>query len=421
MSQQRLYAYYSLLLVILCTWFSTTSAPPLPLRLVFFAALVVPFFLKNITEYVPVLICFTSIAAYGFSRSYMPTEKYIYLLVTGILFLFNLSKIKNFQKPPTILVLFSLYVLIVDLFTGKQITEINYCLLIILISFFFVSKDGREKNYYMLAFIIVTIILGIFFFTYGQSSAVEVSETGRRSWRDPNYFGNVCGMGVLISYNMIINKLTPSKSFRRIAMLSILMGVLLLVMNASRGAFLSMGVSIVIITFFAKTNFRTKFTIASIISACFIAMYVIGVTDVLSDRFFNEDDVTGNGRTLIWEAKILGYLDLPISSKILGIGYNNGFNLAIPGGFGFHNDFLAFLVDYGIVGFIMLLMLLLYPIKRAWNSPQKRVIVISMVLFLIICCSTLEPLTIGYLPFWYYYMMIVLYARWEMPLLENNR
>ena len=415
MFQRRLYAYYFFLLMILCTWFSTTSAPPMPLRLIFLAALIIPFFFKNITGYVPVILCFTSIAAYGFSHSYMPTEKYIYLLITGILFLFNINKINSFQKPPTILALFSVYVLIVDLSTGKQMTEIAYCLLIILISFFLVSKDGYEKNNYILAFMLVTIILSIFFFTYGQSSAIEVSETGRRSWRDPNYFGNVCGMGVIVAYNMIINKLSPNKTFKRIALLSIIMGMLLLVMNASRGAFLSMGVSILIITLFSKTDSKTKFGVATLVITGFIAMYYFGVFDILADRFFNDDDVTGNGRTVIWEAKMLGYIGLPIHAKILGIGYEGGFNLAIPGGFGFHNDFLAFLVDYGIVGIIMLLSLLFYPIKRAWKSPQKRIIVTSMVVFLIICCSTLEPLTIGYLPFWYYYMMIVLFAKWDAP------
>lgn len=420
MYQRRLYAYYFFLLVILCTWFSTTSAPPMPLRLAFFTALVVPFFFKNITGYVPVLLCFTSIAAYGFSHSYMPTEKYIYLLVTGILFCVNLNRLNNFQKPPAILVLFSIYVLIVDLLTGKQITEIAYCLLIILISFFLVSKDGHERNNYMLAFMVITIILSIFFFTYGQSSAVEVSETGRRSWRDPNYFGNVCGMGILVAYNMIINKLYPNRSFKRIAILSIIMGMLLLVMNASRGAFLSACVSIMIITLFAKTNSKTKFCVTASVITGFIVIYFLGFFDILSDRFFNEEDVTGNGRTVIWEAKLLGYTGLPIFSKIFGIGYKGGFNLAIPGGFGFHNDFLAFLVDYGVIGIIMLFVLLFYPIKQAWYSPQKRIIIISMVIFLIICCSTLEPLTIGYLPFWYYYMMMVLYSRWKEPLRQKS-
>lgn len=37
---KRYYKYYLFLLVILCTWFSTIVAPPMPIRLVYLAALI---------------------------------------------------------------------------------------------------------------------------------------------------------------------------------------------------------------------------------------------------------------------------------------------------------------------------------------------------------------------------------------------
>ena len=77
---KRYYKYYLFLLVILCTWFSTIVAPPMPIRLVYLAALIIPAYLYAPNLIVPVLICFTGIAAYGFSCSYMPTELYYYLM-----------------------------------------------------------------------------------------------------------------------------------------------------------------------------------------------------------------------------------------------------------------------------------------------------------------------------------------------------
>ena len=412
MSERRLYIYYFFLLIVLCSWVSPTSAPPMPLRLVYLLALVLPAIFKAPNMLVPVLACFTALGTYGISCSYMPTEKWIYLLIIAASLFIVSSRLKSCQRPPIIFVVFCLYVCFIDLVNGEELVNIDYSLLIVLISFFFVSKNGSEKYSYILAFMIITIILSIFFFTYGQSSAIEVSETGRRSWIDPNYFGNVCGMGVVLAYNIVVNRLSPNKSFSKIAMLTVPMGMLLLVMNASRGAFLSMGLAIVVITLFSKVKIKKKIGIAVLVALGVLVMYSLGAFDLLSERLMDEDD-TGNGRTLIWEAKMLGYMSGNTCEKFFGIGYKEGFFLAIPGGFGFHNDYLAFLVDYGVVGLILFLGIIVYPLKLVANIPSKRPIVISLLVFILICSMTLEPFTLGNLTYWYFYMLIVLFARWD--------
>lgn len=414
MSERRLYIYYFLLLIVLCSWVSPTSAPPMPLRLGYLLALVLPAVTKAPNMLVPVLVCFTALGTYGISCSYMPTEKWIYLLIVAVSLFFVSSKLKLCQRPPTILVVFCAYVCIIDFIHGEELVNIDYSLLIVLLSFFFVSKSGYERNSYMLGFMIITIILSLFFFTYGQSAAVEVSETGRRSWVDPNYFGNVCGMGVVLAYNIIVNKLAPGKFLTKIAMLAVPFGMLLLVMNASRGAFLSMGVAIVLITMFSKVDLKKKIGVAILIAIGMVVMYYLGAFDVLSGRLMEEDD-TGNGRTVIWEAKMLGYMSGDAYEKIFGIGYQNGFFLAIPGGFGFHNDYLAFLVDYGVVGLILFFCIIVYPLKLVANVPSKRPIVSSLLAFILVCSMTLEPFTLGNLTYWYFYMLIVLFARWNHP------
>ena len=412
MSEKRLHIYYFLLLVVLCSWVSPTLAPPMPLRLIYLIALVLPAIYKAPNMLVPVLTCFTALGTYGISCSYMPTEKWIYLLIIAASTFLVYSRLKSYQRPPAIFIVFCLYVCIIDFIQGEELVNIDYCLLIVLFSFFFVSKNGYEKNSYILAFMIVTIILSLFFFTYGQSSAVEVSETGRRSWVDPNYFGNVCGMGVVLAYNIVVNKLAPTRFINRIAMFTVPLGMLLLIMNASRGAFLSMGVSIVIITIFSKVKFKQKIMIAIFVTLGIIVMYSLGAFDLLTERLMDEDD-TGNGRTLIWEVKMLGYMNGETYEKIFGIGYTNGFYLAMPGGYGFHNDYLALLVDYGVVGLILFFCIIAYPLKLVANIPTKRPIVFSLLAFILICSMTLEPFTYGILTYWYFYMLIVLFARWN--------
>lgn len=412
MDKTVFYKYYLLLLVVLCTWISTVSPPPMLIRLAYLIALFVPAFVKAQYLIVPVMACFTSAATYGFSCSYMPTELYFYLGIMGVLVFFSFDKISYRQTPPLLLVFFCVYVLTIDLITGGKLENIDYSLLIIILSFFFISKDGRELDAYIINFVFVSIVLCIFFFTFGQTT-IEASDDGRVEWKDPNYLGNVCGMGVVLAYNVIVNKLfTHKRVLYRICLLTIIAGVIMLVLNASRGAFLSMAISITIITLFSKIKFKTKVTVTSILVLGVICMYALGLFDILEERFIS-DDGTGNARTLIWAAKMNAFSSLSFTEKLFGLGYRGGFELAFPGGYGFHNDYMAFLVDYGFIGLFFFLALMLYPIVIVGKNTVNRPIVISLVVFFLICCFTLEPLTAGRLAYWLFYLFIVIFARWS--------
>ena len=400
MNETRYYKYYFFLLVILCTWFSTIVAPPMPIRLVYLVALIMPAYLYAPNLLVPVLACFTSVAAYGFSCSYMPTELHYYLIIMFPLLGFGLQKNLKTQRPSVLFTCFCLYVLCIDLLKGGKLENIDYSILVVLISFFFVSKDGHEESSYILSF------------TYGQSGAVEVSEDGRTAWKDSNYLGNVCGMGIVLAYNVLVNNLYTNKKFKYLCLLTVIVGVMMIVLNASRGAFLSMTVAITIITLFARIKTISKFGIVIAVSLSVVAMYSLGLFEVLEERVMS-DDGTGNARTIIWAAKLDAYSHLSLLEKVFGSGYRKGFELAIPGGFGFHCDYIAWLVDYGIVGLLFFISLLIYPLKLVWNRQSQRPIVLSLILFLVTCCSTLEPLTAGRLAYWYFYMLIVLFARWS--------
>jgi membrane protein len=323
-----------------------------------------------------------------------------------------LQKNLKTQRPSVLFTCFCLYVLCIDLLKGGKLENIDYSILVVLISFFFVSKDGHEESSYILSFIMVSLIICLYFFTYGQSGAVEVSEDGRTAWKDSNYLGNVCGMGIVLAYNVLVNNLYTNKKFKYLCLLTVIVGVMMIVLNASRGAFLSMTVAITIITLFARIKTISKFGIVIAVSLSVVAMYSLGLFEVLEERVMS-DDGTGNARTIIWAAKLDAYSHLSLLEKVFGSGYRKGFELAIPGGFGFHCDYIAWLVDYGIVGLLFFISLLIYPLKLVWNRQSQRPIVLSLILFLVTCCSTLEPLTAGRLAYWYFYMLIVLFARWS--------
>lgn len=410
--ERKLYKYYLFLMVILCTWTSTVAAPPTPVRLLFLTALIVPILFNNTQLLIPVLACFSAVASYGFSCSYMPTELYYYLGILSVLFLLNIKKISHTQRPPAILVLCCFYFIFLDCIIGSGFENIDYSLLIILLSFFFVSKDGYEKEMLILSFVTVSIVLSIFYFTYGQSNEEVLSE-GRVGWVDSNYMGNVCGMGIVLAYNAIINQFfSGSKVYSRLCLVAVWAGVIMLILNASRGAFLSMSVAIVVITLFAKIPLKKKVLVSAVAVIGVISLYHYGLFDVLEERIAS-DDGTGNARTVIWAAKLDAFLQLPWYQQFIGLGYRGGFELAFPGGFGFHNDYLALIVDYGYIGFILFISMLLYPVAIVRQQSSSKPIVISLILFLLTCAATLEPYTAGRLAYWFFYMAIVLFARWS--------
>lgn len=69
---------------------------------------------------------------------------------------------------------------------------------------------------------------------------------------------------------------------------------------------------------------------------------------------------------------------------------------------GFHNDYIAILVEYGIVGTLLFASLLLSPIKNSCN----KILVISIVVYIAMAASTLEPISGGMIM----YFCFLLYA-----------
>lgn len=413
MVKKKLYIYYFVLLLVLCSWVSTASTPPIVVKVFYLFALFTPAVFKSPNMLIPVLICFLSVSLYAFSYSFMPTERYYYIYVLILLLFFRKKSWGQLQAPPIILVILGLYVICVDYFNGGNLANIDYSLLVIIFSFFFISKSGNEQELYILSFLFITIILSIYFFIYRENARVETSVDGRIYWVDPNYLGNVCAMGVVLAYHSIINKTASCKLVRNLCLSTVILGSIMLALNASRGAFLSASVSIVLITFFSKIKFSRKIGIVVCVILAVLILYAMGSFDLLLERTVGGDDDTGNGRTIIWSTKLLAFMQKDFADHLFGLGYNGGFNLGIRGGYGFHNDYLALLVDYGIVGFILFTTCLLHPLYLVYKYPTYRILVISLIVFLLVCCMTLEPLTAGSCTYWFFYLVILLFARWS--------
>ena len=386
------------------------SAPPTVFRLIYLVAMIFPAYLKAPRLLIPVTLCFTAISAYGFSCSYLPTEYYYYtysflvLVVASIMFRHN-----EHISIPSLLVVFALYILLIDFFNNEKLENIEYSFFAMLMSLFFVSKTGEEYCFYPIAFAVVSLALCYFFFTVGDQFTIEVQGQDRVMWKDPNYMGSVVGMGVVCSYNEVMNNENLKKWVRSLYLFTIGIGVVMLLMNASRGATLATAIGMSMLTIFSKIKPWKKILFLGFVIISILILHNLNMFDALQQRMA-EDDGTGNARTIIWAYKYEGYMRGTFMQKMFGIGYHGGFMLGTIGGYGFHNDYLAFLVDYGLVGLVLFLTMLIYPIWMVRKNSSQKVIVTTLVLFLATCCATVEPLTAGRLAYFYFYMYILILA-----------
>ena len=409
--------YYIFLLIILCCW--TYDYPPnIVLRLIYLFALIFPLFFSSGTyKFAPyVVLVFTAVSAYGFASSFLPTETYYYTIILAIIAIIVRRTHKNHNKVPVILILYAIYISIVDVMSNFKLENISYSSFAIAFAILCINitEDTFEK-YFSLSFAVITIILCFYFFVFGNRFIETGDDLERVMWKDPNYLGAVAGVGVLSSYIHII-----AKSRSKFYLITFLLGFIMLALNASRGAALSTISAIIIFTLFSNINSRIKFGVIFLGSIFLILLYNLHIFDVLLTRI-QEDDGTGNARTVIWAYKFDGYYEGTFFQKIFGIGYQNGFMLGTQEGYGFHNDYLAHLVDYGLVGVVLFVILLLYPIFVCWPNRHYRATVITYISYLAICCFTIEPITAGRITYFFLYLFALTLSQYARYQYSRNR
>lgn len=412
--------YYFLLLIFLISWKSPDVAPPTPLRLAFIAAMVLPAIIKYQDWMTPVVICFTAISRYSFSFSYLPYEIGIIAFVMIVC-----AMLVNVRRPyknmvPKYLITLILYTFLVDVVSDGSILPITYSLVIIISFFFFVNfKTDFAYKHISLAFCIASVVLSILFLTTRNQYAVVYGEWNagleRSGWTDPNYFGMAIGMGCVAASIMLFsvkNNLLMKSAYLATIGLSLIASVL----NASRGAILSITFSMVLLLFFSKVKTRYK-TYVIILTVIFL-VYLLnnGYFELLEYRIQN-DSGGGGGRLEIWGQKLSAYFeDGNLLNILFGYGGDYGANhLAVKLSMkttGSHNDFVAFFVNYGPIGLFLLLYLLFTPFYNFWKYQRKNVPLLAASVYLILCCLTLEPLAFGHLPFFAFIFYTIVISRY---------
>lgn len=388
------------------------------LRLAFMAAALLPAVLNKEVCYPAILTMFYTISLDGFAYSYFPSTLSLYVIMTLVITIFYSRKIKTGTIPIFIL-LFALYTFVIDLIFGVAgngsafFQSTLYCFVLMVCFLILCNRDIDSALSQMpLCFAVTTVVLSIAFLTHREQFVLqEIGDMERTGWADPNYFGVALGMGTIVGMIKMFNgdwkNLTLVEKAVYIA--AVVLSVPALALNASRGAILSVVVGFLVLLLFSKAKVGYKIIISFVALIAVVYLYNNQYFDLLEYRIMN-DEGTGSGRTEIWSSKLSAFSNGNPLKLIFGYGHVGGANI---GGrhIGFHNDFIGFLVDYGLIGLIFLLYMLYYPIRILPKGSLEKPSVIVLIVFLAMSFVTLEPLLTGIMGYFTFYMYALLLAK----------
>lgn len=377
------------------------------MRIGYFAAVIFPCFVWVKDWYVMVISTFTSLAMLGYSSSYMPVMPYSYLLVTIIFVLINRNRRFGFDGHLlAVSIITAVYVTMVNLFEGELYPISTTMALSILLLLLFDNNSENSIQVFSYAFIAISIVMSIQFFLIGKDLVTVYSRAEgieRQGFSDINYSACVVGMGVFAAVVELFSR--NNKTITKIFLASaIMLSLMTMALNASRGSILAVALSVVIVLFFSKIKSKYKVLSILAIAAAIFYLYSNNYFDLLVYRIQN-DEGQGSNRGLIWRAKFAEFTENGnIITWLFGVGLQGARDLADGGSS--HNDFLSFFFSYGVIGFFLFLYLFfIYPFKHRFYN---KAIILAALAYMFVCCATLEPLAKGYHSYYYFWLYTIM-------------
>lgn len=208
------------------------------------------------------------------------------------------------------------------------------------------------------------------------------------------YSEDVFLRGVNVAYNFVI--LTPLALFaykdkKWIGSLLLLLLSFLVFLCAKRGAILSQGLIILIFIFRSPYKFDRRVLFALCLGGLLISIPVVSRIQNMEvsplDRF---EDYSGSGRAQIYTKIFNGVMQSSFGTLLFGHGFyatsdytkqTLEFNIAVVA----HNDWLEVAYDFGLVGLILYLSILLSILRSVIKSARREsnLLLITLAIFLV--------------------------------------
>lgn len=412
-----IFLFYAVMMAILLSWTDPVNPPPEAWRYTFLGVLMIPFLFDGSVLTIAIISIFYTISYYGYAFSYMPQRIMTYVAIIIICIITN-RKIKLYNKIEgwRSFVVFGVYVIILNLIASfSPIIANGGSVLFCLFFPFFISKDWRGSVKVLEhSFIIISIIMSIQYLAIGDQAILVANQDDsgltRTGWTDPNHYASIIGMGVVISIMLLMER--KEQTFFPFLYYggAIVISLMVVLLNASRGATAAIALSVLLLLFKSKIKTTYKLLIAVLVVAMLIALNDYGYFDLLKVRVEAGDGSAG-GRTAIWSNKIDGFLATGNPLELLfGVGFEKGLVLGTNMPTSFHNDYICAFVDYGLVGFILFITMLIMPVIKA--PKIYRPIILALAAYLWVVGFTLSPLTEGFVP--YYIFLFYVFVKMQM-------
>lgn len=411
MKDSVLLKYFGVLLLVLTTWTNVDVLPPMIFRLIYTFFIIYPLLKYRLSWFPPIFLMFVTISMNRYAPSYMPATPALLTILFLFVYLVTRKAYLQHIEIPKFLFIFLIWIFLVDLFYSLDVNLSVFTLTNAILLFRYLVLGKKTKELFLYSFIVTSLLLSIEFLMFGAnfSEVYSTAEIERMGWKDPNVFGCIIGMGVFASIIKVLESKRLLSISNTLYYITIVISLIACLKNASRGAALALAVAIPILLFFSKVNKKTKFVTILGMVFLVIALYYLNFFSTLEARMALENAETGGERTIIWATRLkLFFSDTNFFHWIFGLGVEGGCNLGYSYYLGFHSDYVAILVEYGFVGFILFLYMLYYPIKR---SKTSRYQVIAGVTYLAVCCFSLDLIGTGNITFFAFYLFLIVLGR----------
>lgn len=342
----------------------------------------------------------------------LPTDT-IYILVFSLAIgAFNLGRINtNNTRIESWLVITVMYFLLVALITINPelyTSPLFFLIPIALVVCVFVNNEGDILRL-LLALMLMSLYL-CSLFLLKRDDFVEAYKTigiDRSGWTNPNMFGGCVAVGLVcaVGYYLKTFWLNRNSIVNAFALTTIFISTPALIINASRGAFISAIATSVLLLLFSKVRVSYKILVTIVIVGFAVYLYSSGIFELLEVRMGEDNLETGGNRFPIWEAKFNAFSQSGLFAWLFGVGQPKLRYLGVF--YSTHNDFITALIGYGAIGFILFLYFLFSPFRVAKKCKLQIAV---LTLFLLMEGMVLEPLFRGLLPFYMYYILLYKYS-----------
>lgn len=397
--------YYVFLLLVLLTWTNPYVLPPMAIRVVYLLLASVPVLLRR-KELFPLFFCSLVIVSMSrYAPSYMvSTPSYVFVTIAFFSILFPSSN----DKKPFLLFILGVYMLLINMIMGGEFKDACLTPIYTYLLYKYLRFSRESTRLFIATFIIISFILSIEFLIVGKdfTEIYSTDDFERMGWMDPNVFGCIIGIGILCSCLSLIYGLFKFRFSKLILFGIVLVSFMAFLVNASRGAALALVTAIVSLILLMPGKARIKVFSVFFLGFVLLVMYYGGFFDNLFYRMSLDNVTTGGERTIIWKTRLSAFFggDFSFLHIMLGLGDREASYLAYDYYLGYHNDYIAMFIKYGVLGLVLLLSLLLYPLKTA---SSNRSLVIVFIIYLGVCIFSLDLINTGQVSFYYLYLFLL--------------